>query len=201
MRVASKTLLLTLAVLELACGGGGSSTGNVINPGPDPGTDPGPGPSPSPLTATFASVSYTPGNNLVSMALVAHTGDEVTVGVQVSGTSGLYGAGFNVAYDATNVAFVSWSSGGLLETGGNAVNYIVSDKPSLGVVVVNATRVGGEPAIDVTGTKTLVELRFQVLSTGSFPLAFANGAKLYDAQIPPQPIPNISWYGGFLQGS
>jgi hypothetical protein len=146
-------------------------------------------------------VSYTPGNNLVSMALVANTGDEVTVGVQVSGTSGLYGAGFNVAYDATNVAFMRWSSGGLLETGGNTVNYIVSDKPSLGVVVVNATRVGSEPAINVTGTKTLINLRFQVLSTGSFPIAFADGAKLYDAQIPSQPIPNISWYGGFLQGS
>jgi hypothetical protein len=198
MKVALKGLLLTLAVLELACGGG-SSTGNVIDPGRSP--DPGPGTSPGPLTASFVPATFTPGNNLVTMAQGAKSGDTVTVNVQVSETSGLFGAGFNVTYNASNVTYVGWSPGGLLETGGNTVNYLVADDPSRGIVKVTATRWGSEPAIDVIGTMTLINLTFRVLSTGSFPLAFAGTKALDDAQIPSQPLPNISWYGGSLLGS
>jgi hypothetical protein len=98
------------------------------------------------------------------------------------------------------VAFVGWSAGGLLEEGGNQVTYIVSDKPSLGVVVVNATRVGNEPAVDVTGAKTLVNLTFRVLTQGTSQLTFEGGVTLYDARIPPQAIPGSSWHGGSIQG-
>jgi hypothetical protein len=189
MSVAAKGLLLTLAVLELACGGGGSSTGKVISP------------SPTPPTASFVPAKFTPGGHLVTMAEGTKAGDAVTVLVQVSGTSGLYGAGFNVGYNTDYVTYVGWSPGGLLETGGNQVNYIVSNKPSLGAVVVNATRVGSEPAIDVSGTMTVITLTFRVATMGSFPLTFESDATLYDAQIPSQPIPGLVWYGGSLQGS
>jgi hypothetical protein len=277
MRVASKGLFLTLAILELACGGGGSSTGGVIDPGDGSyllavsksgsgsgtvtsvpagiscGADcsqsytrgtsvtltaaPASGssfaswtgcastsgaactvamtaartvtakfdPTQTQLTASFTSDSFTPGTKQITMTQATASGDTVTVSVQVRNTSGLYGAGFNIAYDASHVGYVSWTAGTLLETGGNQVSYIVSDKSSLGVVVMNVTRVGSEPAIDVTNATTLINVTFRVRAQGSFPLTFEDDSQshptLYDAQIPSQPISGITWYGGSLQGS
>ncbi len=186
-RLACGGLIATLAVLELACGGGSSN--KVIEGGP------------SPLNASFAPAAFTPGPNLVRMAQKSASHDQVTISVEISDTNGLYGVGFNVAYDPNRVAFVGWYSGGLLEQGGNQVGVIVSDKPSLGVVVVNLTRMGNEPTVNVGTAATLVNLTFRVVTQGTSELSFESGATLYDGQIPPQPIPSSTWYGGSIQGS
>ncbi len=193
MRRAMHLAVVALVVAAVACGGGGSTGGTI-------------GPSPSPITASFVSDPGAPSPSsplTVTMSQGAVTDDLVTVQVNVSGTNGVAAAAFYVACDTangcvpSNVEFVSWSAGSLLETGGASANYSASAQGAW-PVVVGASRTGGVSGVDVTTLKTLVKLTFRLKATGSFKLTVQNAALIDSSR---QPIPGVSWYAGSLQGS
>jgi hypothetical protein len=185
--------IVALVAAALSCGGGGSSGGTI-------------GPGPNPVTASFVPDPNAPSPTsalTVTMAQGAASDDLVTVEVNVAGTSGVYGAAFDLVCDSqygcnpTKVEFVEPSAGSLLEQGSNAPNYTAT---ATGVwpVVLGVSRSGAVPGIDVTTPKTLVNLAFRVKATGTFNLEVRNAALIDSAG---QPIPGVAWYAGSLQGS
>ena len=179
-------LVLALAAFLCACGGGGGG---------------GVGPSPPPITASFVPAEPSPGANTVSMAAGAVTHDVVAVSVDVTGTSGVWGAAFDVRFDPVHVDYVGYSAGDLFGTG-PTVNYTVKPPTgSSGIVVVGVSRVGSASAVNVTTTRTLVSLAFRVKSTGSYALEFGPGASLLDDTVASIPGLASPWPAGSLQGN
>lgn len=176
--------VLWLLPATLACGGGGGGGGVV----------PGGGSS---LTATFAPDEPTPASNSSAMALGGVSGDLVTIAVNLTGTSNVYGAAFSVTYDPARATFTGWSHGSILESGGHTPTYQVTAAPA-GTVVVGATRNGNVPGVNVGGTSTLIRLTFRVEVEGDTVLAFSD-PELYNAAAPPQPLSGVTWYAGALQ--
>jgi hypothetical protein len=119
----------------------------------------------------------------------------VVVGIDVTGTDDIFGAGFDVTYDPQIANLVNWSPGNLLEYGGQQVLYeVVENIP--GLIVVGVTRQGaGSGGVDVTSTMNLVSLTFQVSDPGSCQVGFQNNSFIDGAQ---NVIPGLSWHGGTL---
>jgi hypothetical protein len=180
--------VLWILPTAVACGGGGGGGGDPVVPGGD-----------SSMTATFVAESPAPPPLSTAMALSGVSGDLVTVAIQVTDTNGIYGAAFSVAYDPARAAFVGWSPGVLLEQGGHAPTYQV-DAGAPGTLVAGVTRNGNVPGVSAAGSRSLIRLTFRVLEAGATPLGFS-GTALFDAGIPPQPIPGVLWYAGALQAS
>lgn len=174
-------------VVALSCGGGSS----------DGGTTDGGGGSTS-LVGSFSASQANPGDNSVAMAEGSGTnGNLVVVEVNVTGTSNLFGAAFDVTYDSSRATFVNWSPGTVLESGGQSVSYQVSATQP-GLVVIGISRTGSQAGgVDVTAAQPAIRLTFRVTQAGNSTLGFGN-ASLQDAQSPPQDIPGLSWYGGTL---
>lgn len=172
----------------VACGGSGGS-----------GAVPGGSSGSANVVLTFQPTQPSPGNFTVSMDEVPGPADDtVAVRVLVTGTSDVFGASFSVAYDETEVEYVQYVPGTLVETNGTGI-YDVAVQPGLLVVGI-APACGGCSGVDVTTSTRLVDLVFRAVSdstTGSA-LAFTS-ADLLDSQPPgPSPIPGIVWYGGNL---
>ena len=149
----------------------------------------------STIVASFAPDQPNPGTNTVSMAEGTTVGDQVTIDLQVTDTTGIFGASFDVVFDPTMASFVSWAAGELLEQGGVSVIYLV-DEPEPGRVSVGTTRQAAA-TVDAVGTVSLIRLTFQTIQAGNSIVGFENQA-LLDGQLPPQPIAGISWFGGTL---
>ena len=113
----SRYFLLGLIALSLACGGGGDESAAVV-----PGGGGG-----STVSLGFTPDQPNPGGDTVSASLESSAGDTVTVAVDVTDTNNLYGAAFDVVFDAAVVQFVSFVPGNALESGGQAVNYVVDE--------------------------------------------------------------------------
>ena len=185
----SLPFVIALMVVACACGGGGGG-GGVVDP------------SPTPLTASFVAAQPSPGANTVSMASGGGTDDIVAVRVDVTGTSDVWGAAFDVQFNPVYIDYVGYTPGTLLEQGGQTVSYTVRPPTgSSGIVVVGVSRVGQAPAVDVTTTRTLVNLTFRVKSKGSYPLDFGPGASLLDASVASISGLVEPWSGGSLQGN
>ena len=176
-------LLLVLLVVVTACGGSGG--GESTNP-----TPPG-------LIASFTADEPNPSPDTVAIAKGASSGDLVTLLVNVTNTNGVYGAAFDLLYDATMATYVGWDAGSLLEQGGHTPFYEAST-PVPGQVVVAATRQGDVPAVDASGTATLIGLTFRVTKAGGSAVSFEPSAVVLDDQLQPQPLPGINWFGGSL---
>jgi hypothetical protein len=131
------------------------------------------------------------------MALGGTAGDLVTVAVNLTDISNVYGAAFSITFDPARAAFTGWSPGAVLETGGHAPTYQIDDAQP-GTVIVGATRNGNVSGVNVTGSRTLVRMTFRVLVEGSTALAFS-APELYDAAVPPQAIAGVTWHAGALQ--
>jgi hypothetical protein len=131
------------------------------------------------------------------------SGDTVTVRVAVTNTTAIYGAAFDVTYDATKVTYVSWSAGTLLEQGGHTPTYQValSDPSNPGRVVVVVSRNGNVGTVNASGTVDAVRLTFRVRAKGASRGEFGLSPVLYDGQAPPQPKAGINWTAGTFQGS
>jgi len=173
-----------LATMAAACGGGS----DVIN-------------SPSVLTGGFTPEVLNPGAKTTAMGVGITSGALVTVAVNITNTNGVYGAAFDVTFDPAMASWVSSSPGSVLETGGHTPTYQVDDSQP-GKVVVGASRNGSVSAVDVVGTRNLINLTFRVTQPGSSQLTFAVGsAQLFGPQAPPQPIPGVSFFGGALQAN
>lgn len=187
MRKSFAAVWLSMAAVATACGGGGGGpTGGIL-----------PGPSPGPIRASFTPDQPSPAAGTVSMAEASKTADRVTVAVTVTDTSGIYGAAFEVLYDAAKVSYVTWSPGTLLEEGGVVPNYTVGT-PEPGRLVIGASRTGPVTGIDAVGTRVLVHLVFETRVKASSSLSFRHGA-LIDAND--AVIPGIAWAGGTVRGS
>jgi hypothetical protein len=192
MRRTTGTLTLILLATAFACGGGGSGGGGSAIPG-DPGGS-------SNLAGSFTPDQPNPSAGMVTMAAAGSSGAVVTVRIDVTDLSDLFGADFDIVFPATRVEFVNWTAGSVLETGGADVSYLVNSTQP-GQIVVGASRNGGGGGgADVVGTGTLIYLQFRVRVAGSATLAFRS-ATLLDAQSPPQSVPGLTWHGGTLVGN
>lgn len=181
------SLALSCLAVVAACGGGGGG-----------GTPVAPiiGPGPTPVQASFSTEQSNPGSLSVAMAPATTNASAVGVAVTVTGTSGVYGAGFDLLYDASKVSYLGYTAGNLLEQGGNAPNYTIHS-PQAGLVVVGASRTGSVSGVNVTSTRTLVILNFQVNDKGDFPSSFRN-MYLLDSSV--NSIPGLTWYAGSFKG-
>lgn len=185
-RVLTMTGLL-IVVFVTACGGGGGgdATGGVIGGGS------------TRVSAAFSADTPSGDSDTVATSEQNASGNLVTVNVNVVNTDNVYGASFDVVYDADMADFVEHAAGEILERGGNSPFYQVQEV-SPGRLVVVATRTGSVAPVDVTGTDTLIQLTFRVTSAASGRLDFEN-ANISDEQ--PQNVSIQEWAGGTLSGT
>ena len=187
MRHGQKAFLLLIATAVLIGCGGGGDDGGVIDDGS------------TTVTANFVADEPAPPASSVALEKGPASSNLVTVRVDVTGVSDVYGAAFELAYDGTLADFVGFTQGTLLEQGGHAPTYQVSS-PNPGQVVVGVTRNGAVPGVSTTSSKAIVNLTFRVKKAGIGAVTLPD-AVLYDAQIQPQPIANIDWHAGALHGN
>lgn len=180
--------LLLIGVLGLVAGCGGGSS---------PATE---GSGSTNLVAAFTADEPNPGADTVALARASSSGSLLTLAVNVTDTTGVYGAGFDLLYDANKVTFVNWSAGSLLEQGGHSPFYQV-DASQAGRLVVVATRLGDVPAVDATGSMPLIRLIFRATEAGTSNVSFAGTPELRDAQDPQQQLPVNGWFGGTLSAN
>ena len=178
-------MMLAAFVLAPGCGGGG-------------GSDSPTGGSPTTLSATFIADQFSPTSGMVTMSQGSRAGDTVTVRVNLTDTSSVFGVAFDVAFDETKVSYLGFTKGTALENGGNSPNYTVDGTAQPDRLVVGVSR-AGSTSTSVSGTKPVISLSFRVNVTGDYPIAFQNSV-VTDAQSVPQPLPGITWFAGTLQG-
>ena len=183
MKVSAQTyiVLAVLAILVVPSGGCGGSS--EMSGG---------------LEASFTAEEPAPGPSSVSLGQAGSSGDRVEVRVQVTDVSGLFGAAFYLTFDPAMATFDGHEPGEILESDGHTPFYLVEEGQP-GVIVVSATRLGPVPAVDVTGSRTLMSLRFRVIDVGASGAVFQAGA-LYGSQLQPEPMPGVSWFGGQIVG-
>lgn len=177
-------LLIALLLAATACGSSGSGV-VVVTPS---------------LAASFTADQPNPGPDMVSLDEGSKTGNLVTVEIQVTDISGVYGSAFDVAYDPSMATFENWFSGSLLEQGGQTPTYRVNATQS-GQLVISVERQGNVGGANAVGTVTLIRLTFRVTQTGSSPISFPGIPTLLDAQTQPQPIFVSDWFGGTIVGT
>jgi len=195
MRQRPISIVVLLAAAAVACGGGGSdssSGGVIVDPPTDPINDSGGSTS---LAAGFTAEEQQPGSGSVALSLSSVSGNLVTIRVRVVGVNDVYGAGFDLPYEAAHVDYVGWSAGNLLEVGGNAPIYTVAAQD--GKLVVGASRSGPVGGVDVS-SRYLIELTFRVRDAGSWAVGLENGFLLDPGPPAPTAIPGIAWFGGHL---
>ncbi len=182
--------IVALVAAAVSCGGSGKTFNNsppAVTPSFVP--DPNAPSAPTPLTVTM------------SQGPVA--GDLVAVRVNVTSTSGVNGAAFDLVCDPADgcvpasVEFVQASPGTLLEQGGNAPTYTAT-ADGVWPVVVGASRTGAGSGVDASTPRMLVSLTFRVKAVGTYKLKVQNAA-LIDASG--HAIPGVTFYAGSLQGS
>lgn len=179
-------ILALLMPAALACGGSGGS-GSVIGDGDGS------------LDAGFTPVQPAPGSNTAALGTGNSSGGVVGIEVTVTDVQDVYAAAFVLEYDPDVATFLGWDHGVVLEQGGQTPTYTVN-QATPGQIVVGASRTGNAPAVDVAGTQSLIVLTFRLTRAGSTTLEFAS-KELYDSQVRPQPIPNVSWFGGSLHAN
>ena len=194
MRYAHLFTVLFVSI-ALACGGGGSgdSSGGVVGGG---------GGGSSNVAGSFTPGAQNPGANTVYLTGTTGSGANnslVTLHVNVSNTSDVFGASFDVQYDPTMAQFVNWGAGDLLEFGGQSVAYQVNATQP-GRLVVGVARTSGGVGVTTTGVRRLIDLTLRVTRAGNSQVAFLN-ASLLDSQNPPQTKQGISFFGGTLSAN
>ena len=188
MRHGRTAFFFLIAAAALIGCGGGSGDGGVTDGGGS-----------STVTADFLADDPSPPVSTVTLQKGPVSANLVTVRVDATGVANVYGAAFELTFDGTLAEYVGFTAGSFFEQGGHGPTYQVSS-PNPGLVVVGVTRNGSVPGVGVVGSKPIVNLTFRVKTPGSGAVALPD-AVLYDAQIPPQRIPNINWEAGTLRGN
>jgi hypothetical protein len=120
----------------------------------------------------------------------------LTLAVNVSDTTGIYGGSFDLVYNRSLARFSNWSTGSLLEQNGHTPLYQV-DASQPGRLIVVATRTGDVGVVSATGDVPLIRLVFEMTAPGTSTVSFGGSPGLFDDQQPtPQPLPGINWFGG-----
>ena len=153
---ATDTLLAALLAVALPSCGGSSPTTLT--------------PTPPPTTITLSG-GGAPAVDSVALTLQGATSDRIALALFVNNVNDLYGAGVDRTFDPAVVAFDSFEAGTLLNGDGAAVSTQVSE-PQSGTLVIGVTRVGAVPGI--TGSGTLIVLRFNAVTPGSTAVATDN---------------------------
>jgi hypothetical protein len=189
MRHGRKALLLLIAAAALiGCGGGSGGDGDALGGG---GTT---------VSADFVADQPSPPASTVTLQRGATSSNLVTVRVDATGVSNIYGAAFELAFDGNLAEYVGFTSGSFFEQGATTEpNYTVSS-PAAGQLVVAVSRTGNAPGVSTTASKGIVNLTFRVKVAGSGAVTVPD-AVLYDAQIQPQPVSGITWEAGTLRGN
>jgi hypothetical protein len=188
MRSTTSAFVAFAAMALLGCGGGSGGESPVVDGGGS-----------TTVLADFVPDEPAPPASTVSLQKGATSGNLVTVGVDVTGVSNIYGAALDLTYDGTLAEYVGFAPGVFLENGESVVvNYQV-ESPTAGRVVVGASRTGNVPGVSTASTKRLVQLTFRVKKLGTGALTPGDGV-LYDAQNPPQAVGGLTWEGGTLHG-
>lgn len=182
MQVAALAAVVVLAVLALAaCGGGGGGGGPTDPPPPTP-----------PLVFTPGG---TAGGNVVLLARTGPTGgSELHLAVEAREVDGLYGAAFDLGYPAAVLDFEGVTQGDFLSRDGVQVSLQVAEET--GNLIVGVTRLG--TAAGVSGTGTLLTLRFRAVASGSGSLTFSR-TQAVDAEG--EPIGGVAFVGGSVQST
>lgn len=188
MRQGRKALVLLIAAAALIGCGGGSGGGEDVTGGG--GTT---------VSADFIADQPSPPPSTVALEKGPNSSNLVSVRVDATGVSNIYGAAFELAFDGNLAEYVGFTPGSFFEQGGHVPTYQVSS-PGAGEVVVGVTRNGNVAGVSTTSSKAMVNLTFRVKVAGSGAVAVQN-AVLYDAQIQPQPVSGITWEAGTLRGN
>ena len=176
------TIVFSLALLAVltACGSGGSDGGAKS------------------FSVAFTPDEPTPGADSVAMAEAAAGGGQVLININITDTSGVFGAAFSVTYDTSKATYLNNSAGTLLEQGGQPVYYDVNESQPGQLDVVATRLTQGAPGADANGSVPVIRLRFDVDEVGGNTLAFQANT-LWDASQPlPQPVSGVSWHGGAI---
>jgi hypothetical protein len=178
------SILSLLAIVFLtACGGGGGTDGVTSTGGGS-----------SLLAATFTPEQPEPGPNSVSLQEGAHSGNSVTIHVEVTDTTDLTGGSFDLYYDPARFTFMAFSAGDLFESSGVTPIYGVNE-PVSGHLVVG---IGSGSAVPVNGSEILIRFTFRADAQGSG-LVTLDMADLQDGSG--GLVSGVTWSGGTLIGS
>ena len=180
-------LLLVAAAALIGCGGGSGGDGDVIGGG---GTA---------VAADFVPDQPSPPPASVALEKGPASANLITIHVDATGVSDVYGAAFELAFNGSLAEYVGFTPGSFFEQGGTRPTYQVSS-PSPGQVVIGVTRNGAVSGVSTTASRPIINLTFRVKVAGSGAVTLPD-AVLYDAQIQPQPLSGITWEAGTLHGN
>jgi general secretion pathway protein D len=181
-RPAIAAVLAALAALVLlaACGGGGGG---------------GPTQPPPPSSSLTFTPGGTAGGNVILLARTGPTGgSELHLAVEAREVNDLYGAAFDLGFPAAVLDFEGATVGELLSRDGFQVSLQVAEET--GNLIVGVSRLGAVPG--VSGTGTLVTLRFRAIASGSGSLTFSR-TQAVDADG--RPVGGLAFVGGSVQST
>ena len=133
-------------------------------------------PAPAAAPASSAALALKPSANEVLQNGV------LTVAVTVDNASDLFSAPMRLRYDNKVLRLLEITQGSLLSSDGQAVNFTQNRDESPGVASVTLNRLPG--AGGVSGSGTLLNLRFQAIQTGMSSISF-DDVSLKDAKLQP----------------
>lgn len=118
------------------------------------------------------------------------SGDVIAIDVRLNNVSDyVYGTAFGVDFDSTKIDFVGYATGSLLEQGGKTAEYMWAENSN--EVILGITRLGGVGG--VSGSGTLVTLKFKAVAAGNSTISFGYGS-LKDPAL--NTVTINSWDGG-----
>ena len=154
-----------------------------------------------PFSFSFNSDNSTTYDNSVTLGLGDVTDDVIIIDVKANEITngGVYCVYFDLSYENYYLRFAGFEQGDFLEQGGS-VNYQVGlDSSDSDVLVCAASLVGQSET--VTGSGTILSLKFEPLRTGITRFKFDNYQMLGIEYTGGSVITGISWYGATLQVS
>ena len=166
MRQRKTALLLLIAAAALIGCGGGSGDGDPVDDGS------------TTVSADFVPEDSSPPASSVTLQRGAASANLITVRVDATGVSSIYGAAFELAFDGTLAEYVGFTPGSFFEQGGTMPTYQVSS-PVPGLIVVGVTRNGAVPGVSTSSSRPIVNLTLRVKKAGS------GGVTLPDAILYP----------------
>jgi len=117
--------------------------------------------------------------------LTAQVGGQVTVQVNVSNVTDLFGAPFYLRYDPTRLEVVSAAEGGFLNNDGQTTVFLKSIEAVNGEVIVGVSRLGAVGG--VSGSGSLMSITFKAKASGPVTLSLQN-VDFRDAHLSQIPV-------------
>lgn len=179
-RIPFVALVLALLLAVTGCGSSGSS-GVVVPP---------------------VVLSYVPaaGGGALTVTTTSGTATNDTAVVEINATdvTDVLTASFVLQFDPATVSYLDFDIGSSHLSSDGATLQPIVQETTPGQLTVGLTRLSAT-GIDFTGTRLVLSVRFnRMSSSGMSTLSFAN-ASLLDDSAPPAPIPGLQWFGGTFQ--